>query len=186
MLAIVLNLLIVIAGIAAFTGVEIRELPNIDQPVITIRTDYDGATPETIDKEITAIIEGAVARTPGVVSISSQSSAGQSRVTIQFDDSTDLNVAANDLRDAIGALRSLPDDAEAPTIVKADADSDAIMRLVGDVVDHADRGPHAVRQGPRRSTASPPSRASPTSRSTATAILSSGSSSIPMPWRRVT
>ncbi|HET7717612.1 MAG TPA: efflux RND transporter permease subunit [Bauldia sp.] len=128
-LAIVLNLLIVVAGIAALGGVEIRELPNIDRPVITIRTSYDGATPDTIDKEITAVIEGAVARTPGVVSISSQSSAGQSRITIEFDPSTDLNAAANDLRDAIGALRSLPDDADAPTIVKADTNSDAIIRL---------------------------------------------------------
>ncbi len=128
-LAIVLNLLIVVAGVAALGGVEIRELPNIDRPVITIRTNYDGATPDTVDKEITAVIEGAVSRTPGVVSISSQSSAGQSRVTIEFDPSSDLNAAANDLRDAIGALRSLPDDADAPTIVKADTNSDAIMRL---------------------------------------------------------
>ncbi|HMN84977.1 MAG TPA: efflux RND transporter permease subunit, partial [Bauldia sp.] len=128
-LTIVLNLLIVVAGIAAYSGVEIRELPNIDSPVITIRTNYDGATPETVDKEITAIIEGAVARTPGVVSIASQSSAGQSRITIQFDDATDINVAANDLRDAIGGLRSLPDDSDPPVIVKADADSDAIMRI---------------------------------------------------------
>ncbi len=128
-LAIVLNLLIVVAGIAAFTGVEVRELPNIDQPVITIRTSYAGATPETIDKEITGTIEGAVARTPGVVGISSQSSAGQSRVTVQFDSSTDLNVAANDLRDAVGGIRGLPDDADPPQIVKADTGSDAIMRL---------------------------------------------------------
>ncbi|MEJ0012300.1 MAG: efflux RND transporter permease subunit [Bauldia sp.] len=128
-LAIVLNLLIVVAGVAAFTGVEVRELPNIDQPVITIRTSYTGATPETIDKEITGTIEGAVARTPGVVGISSQSSAGQSRVTVQFDSSTDLNVAANDLRDAVGGIRGLPDDADPPQIVKADTGSDAIMRL---------------------------------------------------------
>ncbi|HZP21053.1 MAG TPA: efflux RND transporter permease subunit [Bauldia sp.] len=128
-LAIVLNLLIVVAGVAAYTGVEVRELPNIDQPVITIRTTYTGATPDTVDKEITGIIEGAVARTPGVQSIASQSSAGQSRVTITFDDSTDLNAAANDLRDAIGGLRTLPDDADPPQIVKADTSSDAIMRL---------------------------------------------------------
>lgn len=128
-LAIVLNTLIVVAGLAAVLGVEVRELPNIDRPVITVRTDYNGATPETVDKEITAVIEGAVARTPGVDSISSRSSAGESRVTIEFSESTDLNVAANDLRDAIGGLRSLPDDADAPVIVKADADSDAIMRL---------------------------------------------------------
>ncbi len=128
-LAIVLNLLIVVAGIAALGGVEIRELPNIDRPVITIRTSYSGATPDTIDKEITAVVEGAVARTPGVVSISSDSRAGQSRVTIEFDPSTDLNAAANDLRDAIGGLRTLPDDADPPVIVKADTNSDAIMRL---------------------------------------------------------
>ncbi len=70
-----------------------------------------------------------MARTPGVQSISSRSSASQSRVTIEFSESTDLNVAANDLRDAIGGLRSLPDDADAPVIIKADANSDAIMRL---------------------------------------------------------
>ncbi|MEX2319338.1 MAG: efflux RND transporter permease subunit, partial [Bauldia sp.] len=128
-LAIVLNLLIVIAGVAAFMGIEVRELPNTDRPIITVRTSYSGATPETIDKEITSIVEGAVARTPGVVAISSQSSAGSSRVTVEFDVDTDMNVAANDLRDAVGSLRSLPDDAEAPVIVKADTDGDAIMRL---------------------------------------------------------
>ena len=128
-LAIVLNLLIVVAGLAAVYGVEVRELPNIDRPIVTIRTSYDGATPETVDKEITAVIEGAVARTPGVESITSRSSAGSSRVTIEFSEDTDLNVAVNDLRDAIGGLRSLPDEADAPVIVKADADSDAVMRL---------------------------------------------------------
>ena len=131
MLTIVLNLLIVVAGIAAYSGVEVRELPNIDQPVITIRTIYTGATPETIDKEVTAIIEGAVARTPGVVSISSESEPGQGQVQVEFDPSTDINVAAADLRDAIGNLRSLPTDPNfsPPTIVKADTNSDAIMRL---------------------------------------------------------
>ena len=130
-LAIVLNLLVVIAGIAAFRGIEVRELPNIDQPVITVRTNYTGATPDTIDKEVTSVIEGAVARTPGVVSISSTSSPGQSQVTIQFDQKTDIDVAANDLRDEIGNLRDLPTDSNftPPTIVKADANSDAIMRL---------------------------------------------------------
>ncbi len=130
-LAIVLNLLIVVAGLAAYSGIEVRELPNIDQPVVTIRTTYTGATPETIDKEITGIIEGAVARTPGVVAISSQSSAGRSNVTVQFDSSTDINVAANDLRDAVGNLRGLPTESAftPPTIVKADTGSDAIMRL---------------------------------------------------------
>ena len=130
-LAIVLNLLVVIAGVAAYRGIEVRELPNIDQPVITVRTTYTGATPDTIDKEVTSVIEGAVARTPGVVSIASSSSPGQSSVTITFDQKTDIDVAANDLRDEIGNLRDLPTDPNfnPPTIVKADANADAIMRL---------------------------------------------------------
>ena len=130
-LTIVLNLLIVIAGVAAYFGVEVRELPNIDQPVVTIRTIYAGATPETIDKEVTAVIEGAVARTPGVTSISSESEPGQSQVQVEFDPSVDINVAAADLRDAVGNLRSLPNDPNfsPPTIVKADTSSDQIMRV---------------------------------------------------------
>ncbi len=128
-LAIVLNLLIVIAGLAAYGGIEIRELPNVDRPVVTIRTNYNGAAPETMDKDVTAIIEGAVARTPGVVSVTSQSSAGQSRVTVEFDVKTDINAAANDLRDAIGRLRSLPADADPPQIIKANDDASAIMQV---------------------------------------------------------
>lgn len=128
-LAIVLNLLVVVAGIAAFMGIEVRELPNVDRPVITIRTSYDGATPETVDKEVTAIVEGAVARTPGVSSISSRSTSGESRVTVEFSESADIDVAAADLRDAIGNLRSLPNDADPPIIIKADSDADPILRV---------------------------------------------------------
>jgi len=129
-LAIVLNLLIVIAGLAAYRGVEIRELPNIDQPVVTITTTYTGATPDTMDKEITSVIEKAAAGVTGWTDIQSQSTSGRSRVTVQFSDSVDINVAANDLRDAVGnAQRNLPDDADPPTIAKADTNGDAIMRL---------------------------------------------------------
>ncbi len=130
MLAIVANLLIVIAGLAAFRGVEIRELPDVDSPVITIRANYDGATPETIDRQVTDILEGAASRVPGVKSISSSSRSGSSRVVVEFNESVDINVAANDLRDAVGnAERQLPDGVDGITIVKADDNSDAIMRL---------------------------------------------------------
>ena len=64
-LAFVLNTLIVVAGLAAFYGVEIRELPDVDRPVITINADFEGAAAETIDREVTAVIEGAVARVSG-------------------------------------------------------------------------------------------------------------------------
>ncbi|GGA79297.1 multidrug transporter AcrB [Brucella endophytica] len=129
-LAFVLNVLIVVAGLAAFTGVDIRELPDVDRPVVTIRTDFDGASAETIDRELTQVLENAVARVPGVKSISSASSFGRSRVTVEFNDGVDLNVAAADMRDAISRVtNNLPEEADAPQIVKADANADPVMRL---------------------------------------------------------
>jgi HAE1 family hydrophobic/amphiphilic exporter-1 len=129
-LAFVLNAMILIAGIAGWLGGEVRELPDVDSPVITISTDYPGAAPETIDREITAAIEGAAGRISGVKDISSSSRFGRSRVTVEFTAGSNLDTAATDMRDAIARLSGdLPDGAEPPRIVKADADSDAIMRL---------------------------------------------------------
>ncbi len=129
-LAIVLNSLIVIAGLAAALGIEVRELPDIDRPVITVTTTYDGAAPETVDREVTSIIEGAMGRIAGVADISSTSNYGRSRVTVEFSDATDLNVAAADARDAINRIQNqLPDDADAPRIVKADANADPVIRI---------------------------------------------------------
>ena len=129
-LAFVLNAMILIAGLAGWLGGEVRELPDVDSPVITISTDYPGAAPETIDREITATIEGAAGRISGVKDISSSSRFGRSRVTVEFTAGTDLDTAATDMRDAIARLSGdLPDGVEPPRIVKADADSEAIMRL---------------------------------------------------------
>ncbi|MEP9399525.1 efflux RND transporter permease subunit [Mesorhizobium sp. KR2-14] len=129
-LAFVLNVLIIVAGLAAFFGVEVRELPDVDRPVITITTNYSGAAAETIDRELTAVLEGAVSRVSGVKSISSSSSYGRSRVTVEFGDGVNLDVAASDMRDAVGRVANqLPDNADTPRIVKADANADAVMRL---------------------------------------------------------
>jgi HAE1 family hydrophobic/amphiphilic exporter-1 len=129
-LAIVANALIVVAGLAAFNGIEIRELPDVDRPVVTVTVSYAGASPETVDAEITAEVESAASRVAGVSDISGQSSFGRSRVTVEFGDDVDLDVAANDLRNAVSRIRnSLPDEADEPQIVKADADSEAIMRV---------------------------------------------------------
>lgn len=128
--AAVLNALMVVAGLAAFYGIEVRELPDVDRPVITVRTTFDGASPQTVDQQVTTVIEGAVARVAGLKALSSASSFGNSRVTLEFTDTTDLNVAASDVRDAIARVTySLPDDADEPRIVKADSDSDPVMRL---------------------------------------------------------
>ncbi|KQW28810.1 multidrug transporter AcrB [Rhizobium sp. Root274] len=129
-LAAVLNTLLVVAGLAALAGIEVRELPDVDQPVITVSTDYDGASAQTMDQEVTRVIEGAVARVSGLKSLSSRSQFGSSRTTLEFSDSVDLAVAANDVRDALGRVRNqLPDDVDEPRIVKADSDSQPIMRL---------------------------------------------------------
>lgn len=129
-LAFVINTLIAVAGLAALFGVEIRELPDVDRPVITVNTNFTGASAESIDREITAVIEGAIARVAGVKSISSSSSFGRSRITVEFNDGVDLDTAASDMRDAVGRIQNnLPDDADVPRIVKADADAQAVVRL---------------------------------------------------------
>ena len=129
-LAFVLNALIVIAGLAALFGVEVRELPDVDRPVVTVTTNFSGASPETVDQELTGRIEGAVGRVSGVRTISSESRYGRSRVTLEFTDGVDLDVAATDTRDAIARIANdLPDDADQPQIVKADANADAVMRI---------------------------------------------------------
>lgn len=129
--AMVLNLLVIIAGIAAVQSIEVRELPDVDRPVVTVRSSYPGASPESMDAQVTAIIESAVSRVEGVTSISSNSSYGSSRVSIEFSTDTDMQVAAMDVRDAVaGVVRQLPNDMdEEPRIVKADADASPIMRI---------------------------------------------------------
>ncbi len=129
-LAAVFSLLIVLAGLAALLGVEVRELPDVDQPVVTVRTDYPAADPEAIDAEVTAIIEGAVSQVDGVAAISSQSRFERSQVTVEFSNAVDLDVAATDVKNAVSAVvRELPEDIEEPEVIKADADASPILRL---------------------------------------------------------
>ena len=129
-LAFVLNAILFVAGGAAILGTQVQELPNVSRPVITVNTSYPGASAQTVDTAITSVIEGAVARVSGVTNLSSSSRYGSSRTTIEFDPSVDLNVAASDVRDATSrAVRDLPDDAEAPVVVKADTNAQSILQL---------------------------------------------------------
>ncbi|MGE4174209.1 MAG: efflux RND transporter permease subunit, partial [Methylocystis sp.] len=129
-LALVLSLLIVIAGLAALMGVEVRELPEVDQPVVSVQTRYPGATPESIDSEVTAIIESAISQVNGVESISARSEFGASRVIVEFSTKADIDVAATDIKNAVAAVqRNLPEGAEEPVVVKADADGQPIVRI---------------------------------------------------------
>ncbi|MET3588937.1 HAE1 family hydrophobic/amphiphilic exporter-1 [Bartonella silvatica] len=127
----VLNAMIIIAGFSAWLNVDIRELPDVDTPVTTIVTIFSGASAETIDREVTKVIEDAVARVSGVKRISSTSSFGLSRVEINFNVGVDLNVAASDIRDALSPVTyTLPKDADTPLIIKADSNAAAMMYLV--------------------------------------------------------
>ncbi|WP_375674888.1 efflux RND transporter permease subunit [Bartonella sp. CL100XZDX] len=127
----VLNAMIIIAGFAAWLNVDVRELPDVDTPVTTIVTMFSGASAETIDREVTKVIEDAVSRISGVKTISSTSSFGRSRVKINFNVGVDLNVAASDIRDALSRVTySLPKDADSPLIIKADSNAAAMMYLV--------------------------------------------------------
>ena len=127
---IVLNLLIIIAGLAALSSVDIREMPDVDQPVLSVRTTYEGAVPSTVDTEVTQVLEDALSALEGMSYIESTSSMGSSRITIDLSDGTDVNVAANEAREIVsGALRSLPDEIEDPSVTKSDSNADAIIRL---------------------------------------------------------
>ena len=112
-LAIVVSALIIVAGLAAFFGVEVRELPSVERPTLSITTNLTGAAAETVDREITSAVEGAVARVQGVASISSSSSYGRSRVILTFTDGTNLDNATSDVRDALSRITNrLPDGAD--------------------------------------------------------------------------
>ena len=127
---IVLNLLIIIGGLAALTSVDVREMPDVDNPVISVRTTYEGAVASTVDSEVTQVLEDALSALEGMSYIESTSSAGSSRITIELSDGTDVNVAANEARELVsGTLRSLPDDIEDPVVSKSDSNADAIIRL---------------------------------------------------------
>ena len=129
-LIVVLNLLIVIAGLAAILGVEVRELPDVDRPIVMVRAFFDGASPETMDAEVTSVIEGAVARVNGIKTINAASEEHNMRVRAEFATNIDLDIAANDVREAVAAIeRRLPEGVEDVTVTKADVDARPIIRL---------------------------------------------------------
>ena len=105
-LAFVLNTLIVVAGLAAFYGVEIRELPDVDRPVITVTADFDGASGRNHRPRGHRGRSRARWRASPASSRSPRARPiGRSRVTVEFNDGVDLDVAASDMRDAVGRIQ---------------------------------------------------------------------------------
>ena len=129
-LATVMVLVIIIFGIIGYTSLPVREYPNVDNPIITVHVSYPGANAEVIENQITEPLEQNINGIPGIRSLTSRSSQGSSRITVEFELSVDMETAANDVRDKVSiAQRYLPRDADPPTVSKADADSDPIMQI---------------------------------------------------------
>ena len=130
-LAIVMNLVILLFGFIGFKSLGIREFPSIDPPVITVRTGYTGANAEIIETQITEPLEKALNGIAGIRTISSSSNQGSSMITVEFDISSNLEAAANDVRDKVSqTVRQLPQDIDGPpTVQKADANSDSILSM---------------------------------------------------------
>ncbi|MDX2191181.1 MAG: efflux RND transporter permease subunit [Bacteroidota bacterium] len=129
--ATVINIILLMFGIIGFTFLGVREYPAIDPPIITVSTAYAGANADIIESQITEPLEKSINGIPGIRSIASTSAVGSSNITIEFNLSSNLEEAANDVRDKVSqAVRNLPQDIDAPPVVtKADANSDFIILM---------------------------------------------------------
>jgi multidrug efflux pump len=129
-LAVVMSLLIVAAGLMSLSRLPVRELPDTDAASVTVATAWPGAAPEAVDSQITERIESAISGVSGATRIDSSSSRGLSRTVILFSDGIDVDQASNDVRAAVArVVGALPDEAGEPTVFKNDDDADPIMRL---------------------------------------------------------
>jgi multidrug efflux pump len=129
-LATVMSLVIVLFGITGFAFLGVREYPAVDPPIVTVQTLYPGANPEVIASQITEPLEAVINGIAGIRTIASESREERSTITVEFTLDTDLDDAANDVRDRVSrALRTLPVDANPPVVEKADADSNPILFL---------------------------------------------------------
>ncbi len=129
-LTIVMSVVIILFGVIGFTYLGIREYPSVDPPVISVQTNYTGASADVMESQITEPLEESINGVSGIRSLSSISSDGRSSITVEFELGEDLEAAANDVRDRVAqARRNLPPDAEPPIVSKADADATTILAL---------------------------------------------------------
>jgi multidrug efflux pump len=130
-MATVMSITIVLFGGIGYNRLGIRDYPAIDPPVISVQTSYTGADPDVIESQITIPLERAINGVQGIRNISSTSAQGLSNISVEFNLGTDMETAANDVRDKVAqGTKLLPQDIDAPPVVtKLDANSDAILAL---------------------------------------------------------
>ncbi|MCZ8529479.1 efflux RND transporter permease subunit [Alteromonas sp. PRIM-21] len=126
--ATVLNLLLIIFGIAAFSMLSLREYPDIDPPIVSVNTNYTGASANIVETRITQLLEDRISGIEGIKNVTSTSRNGRSDITIEFKLSRDIDAAANDVRERVSrALNNLPDQADPPEVSKANSDESAVV-----------------------------------------------------------
>ncbi len=131
----VISLLLLAFGILAFDRLSLREYPNIDPPIVSIRTSYPGAAANIVETRITKPLEDRIAGVEGIRYIESSSENGVSNITVTFNIEHDIEAAANDIRDKVSsAVSSLPIEATAPEVQKINSDDEVIvwMSLAGE------------------------------------------------------
>ena len=147
-LATVMSLLIILIGLIAFDRLPVREYPNIDAPVVSVRTVYPGASAEVMESQITKPLEDSLSGIEGIRTIKSVSREEVSQITVEFVQSRDPEAAANDARDRVARVRgALPNEAQDPVVAKIEADAQAIIWLAFssdrqsplEITDYADR-----------------------------------------------
>ena len=126
----VMSLVLVIFGLVTFKDIPTDELPDVQPPVVTIQTDYTGASAEIVDTQITQKIEDFVGGTPGLETIDSFSEDESSRITLTFETGLDLDDVTNDVRSSIArVVDNLPEGAKQPEIFKQSAGMRTTMWL---------------------------------------------------------
>lgn len=124
------TLIVVLLGLVAVSRLQIDLLPSIELPTITVRTDFDGASPEVMERTVTQTIEEILATVPGIEELSSTSSEGRSSVKVTFVWGTDIDAAAADLRATLeDEINELPEDIVRPRVSKFDVDGFPVLVL---------------------------------------------------------
>ncbi|RDV28041.1 AcrB/AcrD/AcrF family protein [Alteromonas aestuariivivens] len=126
--ATVVNLILIIFGIVAVSMLSLREYPDIDPPIVSISTNYPGASANIVETRITQILEDRISGIEGIKNVTSTSRNGRSNITIEFKLDRDIDAASNDVRERVSrALNNLPEQADPPEVSKANSDESAII-----------------------------------------------------------
>jgi multidrug efflux pump len=126
--ATVMSLIVILIGFVSYSQLTVREYPNIDEPVVSVTTNYLGASAEIIESQVTQVLESSIAGIAGIETMSSSSEPERSRITVRFRLGTDPDVAASDVRDRVSRVRGrLPNEVREPIIAKVEADAQAII-----------------------------------------------------------